>query len=44
MSDALKTVFKYDAGARGFKRASLVLFFLAGLLAIFGIFWLYSWI
>lgn len=44
MSDALKTVFKYDAGARGFKRASLVLFFLAGLLAIFGIFWLYSWL
>jgi len=44
MSDALKTVFKYDVGARGFKRASLVLFFLAGLLAIFGIFWLYSWI
>jgi hypothetical protein len=44
MSDALKTVFKYDAGARGFKRASLVLFFLAGLLAIFGILWLYSWI
>jgi hypothetical protein len=44
MSDVLKTVFKYDAGARGFKRASLVLFFLAGLLAIFGIFWLYSWI
>lgn len=44
MSDALKTVFKYDSGARGFKRASLVLFFLAALLAIFGIFWLYSWI
>ena len=35
MSDALKTVFKYDAGARGFKRASLVLFFLAGLLLAF---------
>ena len=44
MSDALKTVFKYDAGARGFKRASLILIFLAGLLAIFGIFWLYSWL
>jgi|TARA_B110000438_G_scaffold126462_1_gene122961 hypothetical protein len=43
MPDTLKTVFKYDAGARGFKRASLILIFLAGLLAIFGIFWLYSW-
>ena len=40
----VKTVFKYDAGGRGFKRrASLILIFLAGLLAIFGIFWLYSW-
>ena len=32
----VKTVFKYDAGGRGFKRASLM--------AVFGIFWLYSWL
>ena len=40
----VKTVFKYDAGGRGFKRASLILIFLAGLLAVFGIFWLDSWL
>jgi len=40
----VKTVFKYDARGRGFKRASLILLFLAGLLAVFGIFWLYSWL
>ena len=40
----VKTVFKYDAGGRGFKRASLILIFLAVLLAIFGIFWLFSWL
>jgi hypothetical protein len=44
MSDALKTVFKYDVGGKGFKKASLILIILAGLLAIFGIFWLYSWL
>jgi hypothetical protein len=43
MSDSLKTIFKYDAGGRGFKRASLILISLAGLLAIFGIFWLRTW-
>ena len=40
----VKTIFKYDAGGRGFKRASLILIFLAGLLAVFGIFWLSSWL
>ena len=38
----VKTVFKYDAGGRGFKRASLMLLFLAGLFAVIRIFWIYS--
>jgi len=36
----LKTVFRYDAGGSGFKKAAIFLLLLAGLLAVFAIYWL----
>ena len=36
----LKTVYRYDAGGSGFKKAAVFLIILAGLLAVFAIYWL----
>jgi len=36
----LKTVFRYDAGGSGFKKAAIFLLLLAGLMAVFAIYWL----
>ena len=35
-----KTVYRYDAGGSGFKKAALFLLILAGLMAMFAIYWL----
>ena len=44
MAEKLKTVYRYDAGRRGFRKAATVLIGLASLLVVFGIFWIKSWI
>ena len=38
--DDNKTVFRYDARGRSFKRVALFLIALAFILAVFGIFWI----
>ena len=43
MDDNSKTVYRYDSGGKGFRKVALLLMGLAGLLAIFGIFWVQSW-
>jgi hypothetical protein len=35
-----KTIYRYDTGGRGFKKAAIFLLLLAGLLAVFAIYWL----
>jgi hypothetical protein len=40
----LKTVFRYDAGGSGFKKAAIFLLLLAGLMALFAIYWLTSFL
>jgi|TARA_B100000809_G_scaffold214417_1_gene219177 hypothetical protein len=40
----LKTVFRYDAGGSGFKKAAIFLLLLAGLMAVFAIYWLTSFL
>jgi len=35
-----KTVYRYDTGGGGFKKAALFLLILAGLMAVFAIYWL----
>ncbi len=35
-----KTVYRYDTGGSGFKKAALFLLILAGLMAVFAIYWL----
>jgi len=44
MAEKLKTVYRYDAGRRGFGKAATVLIGLARLLVVFGIFWIKSWL
>ncbi len=44
MDDNLKTVYRYDAGGKGFRKAAIVLIGLASVLALFGFFWVKSWI
>ena len=44
MSEIQKTIFKYDVRGGGFKKASLFLLLIATILAIFGFFWLKSWL
>ena len=44
MAEKLKTVYRYDAGGRGFKKVATVLIGLASLLAVFGVFWIKSWL
>jgi hypothetical protein len=44
MAEKLKTVYRYDAGGRGFRKAATVLIGLASLLVVFGIFWIKSWL
>lgn len=43
MNNNTKTVYRYDSGGKGFRKVAFVLMALAGLLAIFGIFWVRSW-
>ena len=38
----LKTVYRYDSGASGFKKATYFLLFLAGILFLFGFYWINS--
>jgi len=35
-----RTIYRYDTGGRGFKKAAIFLFLLAGLMAVFAIYWL----
>tara|TARA_Y100000590_G_scaffold254789_1_gene286108 strand:+ start:678 stop:809 length:132 start_codon:yes stop_codon:yes gene_type:complete len=43
MNDESKTIFRYDSGAYGFRKAAIFLVGLSLLLAVFGIFWVISW-
>jgi len=43
MDDNSKTVYRYDSGGKGFRKVAFLLMGLAGVLAIFGIFWVRSW-
>ena len=43
MSGESKTIFRYDSGALGFRKAAMFLIGLAFLLAVFGILWVISW-
>ena len=43
MIEEVKTVYRYDAGGSGFRKVAMFLAFLAGVLALFGIFWIKSW-
>jgi len=36
----LKTIYRYDTGGSGFRKAAIFLLLLAGLLAVFAIYWL----
>tara|TARA_B100000686_G_scaffold67446_1_gene72862 strand:+ start:440 stop:580 length:141 start_codon:yes stop_codon:yes gene_type:complete len=40
--ESLKTVLKFDYGKKGFDKAAIFLVILAICLAIFGLFWVYS--
>lgn len=42
MLNNIKTVFRYDAGSRGFRKAAVFLFILAFSLFVFGLFWIKS--
>lgn len=44
MPDTQKTIFKYDAGGGAFKKASIILVSLASTLAVFGYYWIKSWL
>ena len=43
MNNNLKTVYRYDSGQKGFRKAAIILMGLAALLAVFGVFWVNSW-
>ncbi|MEA1881004.1 MAG: hypothetical protein U9N31_01170 [Candidatus Marinimicrobia bacterium] len=43
MGEDFKTVYRYDSGGKGFRKTALILFGLAGVLAVFGVFWINSW-
>ena len=43
MDDNSKTVYRYDSGGKGFRKVAFLLMGLAGVLAIFVIFWVRSW-
>ena len=36
----IKTVYKYDSGRSGFKKATYFLLFLAGIFILFGFYWI----
>ena len=42
MNKEIKTVYRYDSGGSGFKKAAIFLITLSVLLAIFGVFWILS--
>ncbi|MDG2398752.1 MAG: hypothetical protein P8M59_05510 [Candidatus Marinimicrobia bacterium] len=44
MAEELKTVYRYDAGGRGFRKVATILIGLASILAVFGYFWIKSWL
>ena len=44
MAEEIKTVFRYDAGGRGFRKAATLLIGLASILVVFGVFWIKSWL
>tara|TARA_Y100001934_G_C11932835_1_gene576544 strand:- start:322 stop:456 length:135 start_codon:yes stop_codon:yes gene_type:complete len=44
MDDNLKTVYRYDSGGKGFRKAALILIGLASVLAVLGVFWIQSWL
>jgi len=44
MAEELKTVYRYDAGGRGFKKVATILIGLASVLVVFGFFWIKSWL
>jgi len=44
MTEKVKTVYRYDTGGSGFRKVAMFLTFLAGVLALFGVFWIKSWI
>lgn len=45
MSDSdIKTVLKFDSGRKGFDKAALFLIVLAAMLALFGVYWIYSFL
>lgn len=43
MNNELKTVFRYDSGGKGFKKAAIILIILSILMVVFGLFWIKSW-
>jgi|TARA_B100000959_G_scaffold275247_1_gene328353 hypothetical protein len=40
----LKTVYRYDSGGTGFKKATYFLLFLAGIFILFGFYWINSFL
>ena len=40
--DNIKTVYRYDSGGTGFKKATYFLLILAGILFFFGFYWIKS--
>ena len=40
--DNIKTVYRYDSGGTGFKKATYFLLILAGILFFFGFYWINS--
>jgi hypothetical protein len=43
MNSDTKTIFRYDSGAYGFRKAAFFLISLAFILAVFGVYWIMSW-
>jgi hypothetical protein len=43
MDSESKTVYRYDVRGTAFKKAAAFLLFLSAVLAIFGVYWIYSW-
>ena len=42
--DNIKTVYRYDSGRTGFKKATYFLLILAGILIFFGFYWINSFL
>ncbi len=43
MNGESKTIFRYDSGAYGFRKAAIFLVSLALVLVVFGIYWVIYW-